>query len=76
VENRINDILDVLAAAAKEHDFAVEELKTIETVKAGAGSGPSSGPKSSWEPMKASRFPGFGRAGRRTADPLSPGICQ
>ncbi|MGO9403261.1 MAG: hypothetical protein ACLPVW_07300 [Terriglobales bacterium] len=33
VENRINDILDVLAEAAKEHDFAAEELKTIEAVK-------------------------------------------
>jgi len=33
VENRINDILDVLAEAAREHDFAAEELKTIEATK-------------------------------------------
>jgi hypothetical protein len=35
VENRINDILDALAEAAREHAFAAEELKTIEKVKAG-----------------------------------------
>jgi hypothetical protein len=34
VENRINDILDVLADAAKEHDFAADELKTIAAIKA------------------------------------------
>jgi hypothetical protein len=35
VENRINDILDVLADAAREHESAAEELKTIEAIKAG-----------------------------------------
>jgi hypothetical protein len=33
VENRINDILDVLAEAAREQAFAAEELKTIEKIK-------------------------------------------
>jgi hypothetical protein len=33
VENRINDVLDVLAEAAREHDFAAEELKIIEATK-------------------------------------------
>ena len=34
VENRINDVLDVLAEAAQEHSFAADELKTIKAVKA------------------------------------------
>lgn len=34
VENRINDVLDVLAEAAQEHSFAAEELKAIKAVKA------------------------------------------
>jgi hypothetical protein len=34
VENRINDMLDVLAEAAREHHFAAIELAKIETVKA------------------------------------------
>jgi hypothetical protein len=34
VENRINDVLDVLAEAAQEHSFAAEELKKIKEVKA------------------------------------------
>jgi len=34
VENRINDMLDVLAEAAREHHFAQEELSKIEAVKA------------------------------------------
>lgn len=34
VENRINDVLDVLAEAAQEHSFAAEELKKIKAVKA------------------------------------------
>jgi hypothetical protein len=33
VENRINDLLDVLAEAAQEHSFAAEELKKIKDVK-------------------------------------------
>lgn len=34
VENRINDVLDVLAQAAREHSFAAEELARIKAVKA------------------------------------------
>jgi hypothetical protein len=34
VENRINDVLDVLAEAAQEHSFAAEELRKIQEVKA------------------------------------------
>ena len=33
VENRINDVLDVLAEAAQEHSFAAEELKKIKDAK-------------------------------------------
>jgi|SRR5579872_666553 len=33
VENRINDVLDVLAEAAQEHSFAAEELKKIQDAK-------------------------------------------
>ena len=33
VENKINDVLDVLAEAAQEHDFAAEELKKIKEAK-------------------------------------------
>jgi hypothetical protein len=33
VENRINDVLDVLAEAAQEHSFAAEELKKIKSAK-------------------------------------------
>jgi hypothetical protein len=33
VENRINDVLDVLAEAAQEHSFAAEELKKIKEAK-------------------------------------------
>ncbi|HKF00676.1 MAG TPA: hypothetical protein VKB49_00135 [Candidatus Sulfotelmatobacter sp.] len=33
VENRINDVLDVLAEAAQESSFAAEELKKIKAVK-------------------------------------------
>jgi len=34
VENRINDVLDVLAEAAREHSFAAEELAKIKAGKA------------------------------------------
>jgi hypothetical protein len=33
VENKINDVLDVLAEAAQEHSFAAEELKKIKEAK-------------------------------------------
>ena len=34
VENKINDVLDVLAEAAQEHSFATEELRRIKSAKA------------------------------------------